>query len=41
LKSFEEKLSVCEDWTEIIDVLEMLQDISEPIDFFKVYLKKF
>jgi len=41
LKVYEEDISVCEDWIEIIDVLGMLDTFSDPVTQFGNYLATF
>ena len=41
LKVYEEELSVCDDWIEIIDVLGMLDTFSDPVTQFGNYLATF
>jgi hypothetical protein len=41
LKRFEEELIVSEDWLEMFDVLDYLEEINDPIEFVKTLLQEY
>jgi hypothetical protein len=41
LNEFEDEIMKCEDWSEMMDVLGLLDDIPDPLEHFKKYLASF